>query len=244
VLLFDAETGLPVCLMEAGWVTGLKTSASSAVTASYLARPGARTAAIFGAGLQGSLHAQALQHRFQLERIWLLDIVPETAQRAAGELSEALGISVQAAPLEKRQVVVQQADMIFTVTTGNQPLVEYDWLRPGTFLAKLGSYVEISPNVITRADKVVVDSWHYVSPRIPEIKALVREEKFGASYIHAEWPDIVGGRKPGRETDEEIIVYIALGIWGEYAAILPEVYRRALRLGLGQALPNSQVRKR
>ena len=53
------------------------------------------------------------------------------------------------------------------------------------------------------------------------------------------WPDIVAGRRPGRESDDEVIVYVALGIWGEYAAILPEVYRRARSMGLGQTLPIS-----
>jgi len=50
-------------------------------------------------------------------------------------------------------------------------------------------------------------------------------------------PTLLAGRRPGRESDDEVIVYIALGIWGEYAAILPEVYRRARSMGLGQNLP-------
>jgi hypothetical protein len=60
---------------------------------------------------------------------------------------------------------------------------------------------------------------------------------FGREDVHAEWPDIVAGRKPGRESPDDVIVYLALGIWGEYAAILPEIYRRALKLGLGHCLP-------
>jgi ornithine cyclodeaminase/alanine dehydrogenase-like protein (mu-crystallin family) len=93
--------------------------------------------------------------------------------------------------------------------------------------------------VILKADKVIVDCWKYVSPRIPELIQLKEEGKFGFEDVYTEWPEIVGGRTPGRETDEEVILYIALGIWGEYAAILPEVYRKAKRLGLGQSLPCS-----
>jgi ornithine cyclodeaminase/alanine dehydrogenase-like protein (mu-crystallin family) len=80
----------------------------------------------------------------------------------------------------------------------------------------------------------VVDNWHYVSPRIPELNALIQEGRFGPEQVHAEWPDVVAGRRPGRESPDEVIVYIALGILGEYAAILPEVYRRARALGLGR----------
>jgi ornithine cyclodeaminase len=141
--------------------------------------------------------------------------------------------------LEERERVVRRSDIIITVTTGDQALVERSWLRPGAFVARLGSYQEVALDVITGADKVVVDSWQYVRPRIPELKTLAQEQKFGIENVHAEWPDVVAGRRPGRETDREVITYIALGIWGEYAAILPEVYRRARSQGLGRCLPRS-----
>ena len=236
VLLFDAETGLPVCLMEGGWITALKTGASTAVTAAMLARPGAETVAIFGAGTLGRMHLRALASRFRLRRAFVLDIVPEAAQSYVEELSPDVECPVEAVPLEERERAVRAADIIITVTTGNQPLVEREWLKPGAFVARLGSYQEVALDVITGADKVIVDSWHYVSPRIPELKSLAREGRFGRENVHAEWPDVVGGRSTGRESPGEVIVYIALGIWGEYAAILPEVYRRARERGLGRVL--------
>jgi ornithine cyclodeaminase/alanine dehydrogenase-like protein (mu-crystallin family) len=239
VLLFDADTGLPVCLMEASWVTALKTGASSAVTAAYLARPEAATVVIFGAGTLGRMHLRALIHRFSLRHAYILDVLPQAAEAYVAELGSEMDFPVEAIPLEERERAVRAADVVLTVTTGDQALVERDWLRPGAFVARLGSHQEIALDVITEADKVVVDDWHYVRPRIPELKMLAQERGFGPDDIHAEWPDIVGGRKPGRESPDEVITYIALGIWGEYAAILPQVYRRAQALGLGQQLPQS-----
>jgi ornithine cyclodeaminase/alanine dehydrogenase-like protein (mu-crystallin family) len=235
-LLFDAETGLPVCLMEAGWVTALKTGASTTVTAAALARPDAGTVTIFGAGQLGRMHLRALSERFALQRAYVVDILPRAAEAYAAELAPELGFPVQPVPLAAREGAVREADMVLTVTTGDQPLVERAWLRPGAFVARLGSYQEVALDVITEADKVVVDSWHYVSPRIPELRLLREAGRFGGEDVHAEWPDIVGGRRPGRESAEEVIVYIALGILGEYAALLPEVYRRARELGLGRRL--------
>ena len=201
-----------------------------------LARPGAETVAIFGAGTLGRMHLRALASRFRLRRAFVLDIVPEAAQSYVEELSPDVECPVEAVPLEERERAVRAADIIITVTTGNQPLVEREWLKPGAFVARLGSYQEVALDVITGADKVIVDSWHYVSPRIPELKSLAREGRFGRGNVHAEWPDVVGGRSTGRESPDEVIVYIALGIWGEYAAILPEVYRRARERGLGRVL--------
>ncbi|MGW8225433.1 MAG: ornithine cyclodeaminase family protein [Anaerolineales bacterium] len=239
VLLFDAETGYPACLMEAGWVTSLKTGASTAVTAQYLAREDSRAAVVFGAGSLGRMHLRALGASFELEQAYVIDRYPEIAEHCAAEVGAEVGFPVTPVLLDERQAVVRESDIVITVTTGDQPLVEYSWLKPGAFVARLGSYQEVSLEVITKADKVIVDNWHYVSPRIPELVQMVNEERFGFDQISAEWPQVVAGTKPGRETDEEIIVYIALGIWGEYAAILPEVYRKAMALGLGTEMPCS-----
>jgi ornithine cyclodeaminase len=192
---------------------------------------------IFGAGTLGRLHLKALAERFDLKQAYFIDIIPEVAKTCATELEMELGFSVKPVSLEDRESIVNDSDIIFTVTTGSQELVYKDWIKPGTFVARLGSYQEVALDVITEADKVVVDRWKYVSPRIPEVIQLVREGKFNQESVYAEWPDIIAGKVPGRESEDEVIVFIALGIWGEYAAILPEVYRRALSLGLGQQLP-------
>jgi ornithine cyclodeaminase/alanine dehydrogenase-like protein (mu-crystallin family) len=242
VLLFDAESGYPACMMEAGWVTGLKTASSTAVTAQYLARKESRKAVVFGAGSLGRMHLRALAASFELEQAYIIDLYPEIAEDCAAEVGAEVAFPITPVVLEEREAAVRQSDLVITVTTGDQPLVEHRWLKPGAFVARLGSYQEVDLEVITSADKVIVDNWYYVSPRIPELVQLVKEGKFRAEQVHAEWPDIVAGSKPGRESDEEIIVYIALGIWGEYAAILPEVYRKAMAMGLGTTLPCSYYR--
>ncbi len=237
VILLDHETGLPACFMGADWVTGLKTASSTAVTAAYLARPESETVTIFGAGTLGRLHLKALAERFKLKQAYFVDIIPEAAQSCASDLEAELGFPVAAVSLEDREHAVRKSDIVFTVTTGNQELVYLDWLKPGTFIARLGSYQEVSLDVITGADKVVFDRWKYVSPRIPEVIQLISEGKLNRESIYAEWPDIVAEKVPGRESADEIIIFIALGIWGEYAAILPEVFRQAKAKGIGRWLP-------
>lgn len=237
VILLDYETGLPVCFMGADWVTGLKTAASTAVTAAHLARPESDTVTIFGAGTLGRLHLKALAERFKIKQAYFVDILPEVAEKCAADLQAELGFPVESVSLDDREAAVRKSDIVFTVTTGSQELVYLDWLKPGTFLARLGSYQEVHLDVITGADKVVLDRWKYVSPRIPEVIQLIEMGKFNQENVHAEWPDIVAGKAPGRESAQEIIVFIALGIWGEYAAILPEVFRRAKSKGLGRQLP-------
>jgi len=234
VLLFEAATGFLVCHMEANWVTTLKTGASTAITAKHLARADSKIATIFGAGGQGRSHLLGLAEVFELEEVRIVDVIPEAASRYAAEMGKQTGlqITIPSSPED----AVRDADIIVTVTTGNGSNVDFEWVKPGAFIAKMGSYQELDPAMLLEVDKLIVDRWEYVSYRNPEVKELVEAGKLSESDIHAEWPDIIGERAIGRESDQEIILYISLGIWGEYAAILPQVYRQAKELGLGTVL--------
>lgn len=234
VLLFDAQTGLPTCIMEGNWITALKTGASTAVTAKYLARPDSKVATIFGAGGLGRMHLLGLAEVFHLEEVRVVDVIPDAAEQFAAEMGQQTGLPIVIPP--SPEAAVRGADIIITVTTGSAVNVKVPWVKPGAFIARLGSYQEVALDLLLKADKLVVDRWQYVSYRVPEMIQLIEEGKLRREDVHAEWPDIVGGRASGRESDNEIILYIALGICGEYAAILPHVCRRAKELGLGRRL--------
>jgi ornithine cyclodeaminase/alanine dehydrogenase-like protein (mu-crystallin family) len=180
----------------------------------------------------GRTHLLCLNEVFSLEEVRVVDLFPEAAEQFVQELAADTGLSLQAVP--KAETAVRGADIIITVTTGSAINVQLPWLKPGAFIARMGSYQEIALDLILQADKLIVDRWQYVSYRVPEIIELIQQGKLDESSIHAEWPKIAAGRVAGRETNDEIILYIALGIWGEYAAILPQVYRRAKELGLGK----------
>lgn len=192
---------------------------------------------IFGAGQQGRSHLEGLVQVFDLAEARIVDAVPEAAVRYAEEMSAKLGLPVIVP--EIREAAVRDADIIVTVTTGNEPMIHTAWVKPGAFVAKMGSYQEVELSLLTTAGKVIVDCWRYIRPHVPELIALGERREFSEKDIHAEWPEVVGEGAPGRESDDEIILYIALGIWGEYAAILPHVYRKAVELGLGARLPVS-----
>ncbi len=234
VMLFDALTGLPACVMEANWITALKTGASTAVTAKFLARPDSRCVAIFGAGGLGRTHLLCLKELFDLERVVVVDVIPHSAESFASQMSAKTGLPVQVA--SSPQEALAEADIVVTVTTGSAENVKTPWVKEGVFVARLGFYQEVALDFLLAADKLVVDRWEYVSYRVPEMIALIEVGRLRRDDLHAEWPDIAGGRAPGRESPNEKILYIALGIWGEYAAILPQVYRNARQLGLGRKL--------
>jgi ornithine cyclodeaminase/alanine dehydrogenase-like protein (mu-crystallin family) len=231
VWLFAADTGLPACIMEADWITSMKTGASTAVTAKYLSRSDSKVMTIFGAGGLGRTHLLCFNEVFDLDEVRVVDVIPAAAEKFAEEMGEETGLSI-VIPTSS-EAAVRDADLVVTVTTGSAVNVELPWLKPGAFVARMGSYQEVALNLLLEADKLVIDRWAYVSYRVPEMVELIQAGKLSEDDIHAAWPDIAAGKATGRESQEEIILYIALGIWGEYAAILPAVFRRAKELGLG-----------
>ena len=234
VFLFHADNGLPACIMEANWVTAMKTGASTAVTAKYLAVPDSKILTIFGAGGLGRTHLLCFNEVFDLEQVRVVDVIPEAAEQFVNDMRKETGLPIVILP--SPEAAVKDADIIVTVTTGSAVNVEHSWVKPGAFIARMGSYQEIAMDLPLKADKLIVDRWDYVSYRVPEMVELINEGRLSKGDIHAEWPDIAAGHGPGRESNDEIILYIGLGIWGEYAAILPEVYRKAKELGLGTRL--------
>lgn len=234
VMLFNADTGLPVCIMEANWITAMKTGASTAVTAKYLSHSDSRVMTIFGAGGLGRTHLSCFKEVFDLDEVRVVDVIPVAAEKFANEMGDQTGLTIVIP--SSPEAAVRDSDMVVTVTTGSAVNVELSWLKPGAFVARLGSYQEIALDVLLKVDKLIVDRWAYVSYRIPEIVELVQAGRLSRDNVYAEWPDIIAGRRVGRGSQEEIILFVALGIWGEYASILPSVYRRAKELGLGKSL--------
>ena len=166
VILFDATTGLPTCILEANWITTMKTGASTAVTAKYLANSDSNVLTIFGAGGQGRTHLLGYNEVFDLEEVRVVDVSPEVAERFASEMAEKTGLSI-VIPLSP-EAAVRDADLIVTVTTGSAVNVETQWVKPGTFIARMGSYQEVALDLLLETEKLVVDRWAYVSYRVPD----------------------------------------------------------------------------
>ena len=172
VFLFDAVTGLPTCIMEANWITAMKTGASTAVTAKYLARSDSKVLTIFGAGGLGRTHLSCFNEVFDLDEVRVVDVIPGAAESFASEMGEKTGLSIVVPA--SREAAVRDADLIVTVTTGSTVNVELPWVKPGAFIARMGSYQEVALEVLLEADKLVVDRWAYASYRIPEMVELIQ----------------------------------------------------------------------
>jgi ornithine cyclodeaminase len=212
VLLFDPESGAPVCVVHAGEVTAIRTAAASAVATEALARKDARHLALLGYGEQAATHARAIGKVRDLESIVVWGRSPERAQAFAKKMQAELAIPVLAA--EEAQEAVAQADIICTVTSATEPILKGDWVRPGTHVNLVGSGyagpAEVDNDLVIRS-RFIADSREGVLQQGGEFLRAKNAGLIGDEHIVAEIGQILSGEIEGRRTNEEITVYKSLG---------------------------------
>jgi ornithine cyclodeaminase len=234
VVLFEPESGAPVCILHAGEITAIRTGAASAVATDALARPDARRLALLGYGEQARTHARAIGKVRRLEAITVWGRASERANSFAAEMSAELGIPVTASP--SAHEAVADADIICTVSAARDPIVEGAWVRPGAHVNLVGSSyagpVEVDNNLVVRS-RFIVDSREGVLAQGAEFLRAKQAGLIGDDHIAGEIGQVLAGDIAGRESEEQITAYKSLGhvvqdlasAWALYAAGQTEIVR-------------------
>jgi len=234
LILNDAETGMPLAVMDCVcvWITAKRTGAATAVAAKYLARPDSETVGILGCGVQGRSNLEALDVLFPLKRVLAYDVNPNIRQRYVEEMSEQFGLEV--VPAREPREAVAGCDIV--VTAGPILKTPHATIKPGWFEAGgFASLVDFDSywhsDAMREADKFCTD----------DVGQLEHYREVGYFQnippIHADLGELVAGRKPGRETDEERTMACNLGLALDDMATAPLIYQRALKKGIGTWLP-------
>jgi len=238
IVLNDAETGMPLAIMEGTHISALRTGAVTGVGARYLARKDSRTAGLIGAGVQARTQLDALRAILpDLDHVRIFDLRREACD-AFVEYCRRQHPAVTVEIVDSPEQAVREADVVVTATVADEPIVKADWLAPGVLFAHVGSYQEEEEAVILQADKVVVDIWEEVLHRhTPLLAQMFEAGKIDASRIHANIGQIINGEMPGREADDERIFFSPLGLGSEDVAVAARIYRLAVEKDLGTLLP-------
>lgn len=233
VLLFDARSGALACVMDGSLLTGLRTGACGAVSVKALARKNARKIASIGTGNQARMQIRAITEVMKIEEIHAWNNTPETLARYKADIETEFGIPVVAARSKKD--AVEQADILITTTRGKGSLVEAAWVKPGTHIVAIGADApgkqEFEPEIF-RGAKVVVDSIAQCVDK-GETQHPVARGIMTAKDIHAEIGEILLGRKPGRENDQEVTIFDSTGMAIQDNTTAAKIYRNALERKAG-----------
>jgi ornithine cyclodeaminase len=238
MILLSADTGLTeAVLLDNGYLTDLRTAAAGAVAARHLARAEIETVAVIGTGLQARLQVQALQlvRPFARVRVWGRD--DARARTYAEEMTTTLGVPVD--PADGADAAVAGADVVITTTPSRSPLVQADWLSPGTHVTAMGSDAhdknELAPMVIARADRFVCDR-RSQSESLGELRAALEAGIVTADLPVVELGAVCTGDAPGRTADDQITVCDLTGTGVQDTAIALHAFREAVAAGAGTTI--------
>jgi alanine dehydrogenase len=236
IVLCDAENGYPLALMDSMEITILRTGAATGVAAKYLARSDARIATICGCGNQGRISLRALAKVRQLSRAYAWDIDHRRARRFADEVSRELNVEVR--PVDDLAAAVQESDICITCTPSKEYFLKREYVSRGTFIAAVGAdsedKQELDPALIG-SNKVVVDLLEQCAT-IGELHHALNHGLLTKQDVHAELGEIVTGKKAGRTSEEEIIIFDSTGTALQDVAAASIVYERAVSAGKGSVI--------
>jgi ornithine cyclodeaminase len=227
MILFDARTGFPVAILnDECYLTELRTAAAGAVAARHLAQQKVEQVAVLGAGSQGRFQALALASVRQFSRLRIYDHHAANVERYLADMKGKLDAHVTAA--DSVEEAVRGSQVVITATTSRQPLIQRDWVEPGTHITAMGSddptKQELQADVLARADVVVADSVSQCL-RLGEIHHAVKAGMLREEEIDGELGDVIAGRIPGRTSNHQITVCDLTGVGVQDAAIAQLAYR-------------------
>lgn len=237
IVLFDTVDGRLLAIMDARYITEIRTAAVSAVSVRRMARPDAARLAVIGTGVQARSHTEVISAVRPLATVSAWG--PDAAQLSAfaSEMTAAVGRPVK--PCASAEEAARGADIIVLATSSDTPVIRREWVSPGTHVVSVGAcrphQREMDPALLADA-RLVVDSREAALTESGDILMSIAEGFFAADHIAGELGEVAAGRVPGRRAPGEITVFKSLGLAVEDVVTGNLAWREAVAAGLGREL--------
>ena len=233
ILLYSAENGYPLAVLDSLGITAKRTGAATAVAAKYLARPESSAVALIGCGTQARVQLRALKEVLPLTKVFAFSIADGEADQYAAEMSAELGIAAEA--VESIDAAVAECDICVTCTPARKAFLHWSYVRPGTFVAAVGAdspdKQELETAILANS-KVVVDLLEQARD-VGELHHAIAAGSMKESDVFAELGQIVAGNIEGRTSESEVIVFDSTGTALQDTAAAILAYEKALERGVG-----------
>lgn len=237
LLLSDATNGDHVCLMNASYLTRLRTGGLSAIGTNKLARKNAKVLGVIGTGAMAFEQVLGVLEVRSIEEIVLYNRTKERAQQFEEQLKQ-FGVKQSIRIVSNVDDLVVQADIINCATRSNDPVFDGKLLRPGTHINGVGSYLpsmrEVDLTTIQKADKIIADDLHGVKEEAGEFIYAARETDWTFENIYGELKEIEMSDTLIRESDAEITFFKSVGAAYFDLIVANGTYKKASTLNIGQ----------
>jgi alanine dehydrogenase len=237
LLLFDPRTGVPRAFLDASGITDMRTGAVTAIGAKYLARKDSKILGHIGARGTAYWNVRLLNHLFQFDEIRVHSRRPESRNAFAEQLRADLGRPIIVT--DDWRSCVQGADIVVEASRleAPAPMLQTAWIKPGALVIPYGTVSAVELDLTDIMSKLVVDDWGQVhAGRYGALRAHVNAGKLTRDSLHAEMGQIVAGLAPGREREDETILFWHRGLSLSDIALGHAVLEKGEARGIGQRL--------
>lgn len=229
-LLIDPTDGHLLALLEGMYVTGIRTGAASAVAAKYLAREGAERLGLIGTGFQSFFQAWGLSQVRPIRHLVVYDRSSASMRAFAKKAEQELHLSANCACSPDE--VAASSDIVVTATNSCRPVFDGTKLRDGTTVIAIGSFHpnerEVDSETVVRS-KIYVDSYEGALAEAGDLLIPIKQGEISEGSIKGELSELVTHRVPGRQSDEEVIFFKAVGLAIEDTAVAETIYAQAVK---------------
>lgn len=236
--LFDPDTGMPLAIVDATAITEMRTGALTALGGKHLARKGSRVLGHIGARGTAYWNVRLLDRLFDFAEIRVHSRRRESRDAFAAELARDLGKRIEA--VEDWEACVRGADIVVEASRLPEPapMLRTEWIAPGALVVPYGTMSAVELTLTDIMDKIVVDDWGQCRKGLPfgALRQHVDSGRLSEANLHAELGQIAAGLKPGRERDDETILFWHRGLATTDIALGHALLAKARRLGVGQTL--------
>ena len=235
--VFDARTGAPLAMMDASYITAVRTAAGSALATKLLARQDGGTLAVIGTGVQARAHALAIPRVHRVTEVRIAGRDPRRARALVVDLSGELQIPVRAAGSYAEALA--GADVVCATTHSPDPVVRWEWLHPGAHVNSVGLNPqgrELDEDTVVNSLVVVESREAALAPPPSGANDLIwpiRDGRISEEHIHAEVGELVSGARKGRTSAQQVTLYKSVGVGVQDAVAAQLVLTAARERSLG-----------
>jgi ornithine cyclodeaminase len=230
IYLYSAETGEVLAVIDATYLTGIKTGVGAGIATDLMARKNATRLGIVGTGLQAYYQVMAIQEIRELSELRIFDVFDKLVDDFARAIRKDQNRPYEIIKASSADECIAGSEMISTCTTSHTPVFDGKVIQPGTHINAIGSFTpymqEIDEETVTRTDKIITehteDLWKSAGDiLIPYNKGMITKEKVRGSV-----GEVLVGKIPGRENNHEITLYESVGSCVLDLSLAIEIYEQ------------------
>jgi ornithine cyclodeaminase/alanine dehydrogenase len=235
IILLDEDTGFPLALMDGGFLTAMRTGAVSGVATSYMARPEAEVAVIFGTGVQAFTQVWAVHEARPLAKLFAYSVDSEELRKSFAEkVTSRIGVPVEL--VDRPAAAVAESDMVILATSAASPVVDGRWFKPGTHINGIGSHAPKMRELDTltvQKSRVICDLTSACKAEAGDLIIPAEAGEWNWDKVSGDLGEVIAGKVPGRTSPDEITLFKSVGLAVQDMSAARVVYDRAVERGIG-----------